>query len=107
MTDRPTTKNPWFAMHPMRRAVGIVLIVIGGVWFLQGIGVAQDSVMTGSTLWAILGGACFIAGVIVLRQALLTARLNIERASTPIDEDTEDDATDDAGHDAEEKTGEK
>jgi hypothetical protein len=111
MTDRPTTKNPWFAMPPMRRAIGIVLIVIGGVWFLQGIGVAQDSVMTGSTLWAILGAACFIAGVVVLRRALFTARQNIERASTPIDEDTEDDTTDDttddAGHDAEEKTGEK
>lgn len=61
-------------MHPMHRAVGIVLIMVGGVWFLQGIGVAKGSVMTGSSLWAFLGAACFIAGVIVLRRALAAAR---------------------------------
>ena len=68
-------------MHPIHRAVGIVLIVIGGVWFLQGIGIAQGSVMTGRTLWAILGAACFVAGVIVLRRALIAARRIIDERS--------------------------
>lgn len=66
-------------MHPMRRAIGIVLIVVGGVWFLQGIGVAKGSVMTGSSLWAFLGAACFIAGVVVLRRALATTQRAIEQ----------------------------
>ncbi len=75
-------------MSPMRRAIGIVLIVIGAVWFLQGIGVAQGSVMTGSTLWAVLGVGCFVAGAMVLRRALVAARLSIEKASAPIEDDT-------------------
>ena len=79
--ERPPTKNPWLAMNPMHRVIGIVLVVVGGVWFLQGIGVAQDSVMTGSTLWAVLGGACFVAGVIVLRRALTATRRMIEERS--------------------------
>jgi hypothetical protein len=67
MTDeRPPSKNPWLAMNPMRRAIGIVLVVVGGVWVLQGIGVAKGSVMTGSMLWAVLGAACLVAGGIVL-----------------------------------------
>jgi hypothetical protein len=53
-------------MNPYRRAIGLVLVVVGGVWFLQGVGVAQGSVMTGSTLWGILGALCFVAGVLVL-----------------------------------------
>ena len=68
MTDqRPPSKNPWFAMNPYQRAIGLVLLVVGGVWFLQGIGVAKGSVMTGSTLWGILGAICFVAGVLTLR----------------------------------------
>jgi len=55
-------------MNPMQRAIGIVLIVVGGVWFLQGIGVAQGSVMTGRTLWAVLGAVSAVAGVLVLRR---------------------------------------
>ena len=54
-------------MNPYQRAGGLVLIVIGGVWFLQGIGVAKGSVMTGSTLWGILGAIFFVAGVLTLR----------------------------------------
>jgi hypothetical protein len=68
VTDqRPPSKNPWFAMNPYQRAIGLVLVVVGGVWFLQGIGVAKGSVMTGSTLWGILGAICFVAGVLTLR----------------------------------------
>ena len=55
-------------MNPYQRAIGLVLVVVGGVWFLQGIGVAKGSVMTGSTLWGILGALCFVAGVVVLRR---------------------------------------
>ena len=68
-------------MQPMPRAIGIVLAVIGGVWFLQGVGVAEGSVMTGNSLWAILGVVFFAAGVIVLRRAPTAAKRTIEERS--------------------------
>ncbi len=55
-------------MNPLQRAIGVVLIVVGVVWVLQGIGVATGSVMTGNTIWAVLGAAAFVAGVLVLRR---------------------------------------
>lgn len=62
----------------MSRAIGVVLIVVGGVWFLQGIGVAQGSQMSNNRWWAVIGGAFVAAGVVVLSRALKAARLAIE-----------------------------
>jgi hypothetical protein len=64
-------------MRPLPRAIGVVLVVVGGVWILQGVGVAQGSVMTGSTLWAVLGLVFVAAGLIVIRQALAKAKADI------------------------------
>ena len=52
----------------IRRAIGLVLLVVGLVWFLQGVGVIKGSFMTGEALWAVLG-VVFAAGgaVLVLR----------------------------------------
>lgn len=77
MTERPPTKNAWLRMSPLPRAIGIVCIVVGAVWILQGIGVAQGSVMTGSTLWAILGAITLVVGALVLRRALNAAKAAI------------------------------
>jgi hypothetical protein len=74
MTERPPSKNAWLRMSPLPRAVGIVCLMVGAVWLLQGIGVAQGSVMTGSTLWAILGALVLVVGALVLQRALRTAR---------------------------------
>ena len=55
--------------HSMKRFLpvcGAVLVIIGTVWFLQGINVLPDSFMTGQTRWAWIGGGCFIVGVIFL-----------------------------------------
>lgn len=46
--------------------VGVLLMVIGVVWFLQGIGVLPGSFMTGQTKWAINGGIAFVVGLVVL-----------------------------------------
>lgn len=46
--------------------VAVLLILMGGVWFFQGIGVLPGSVMTGQTRWAIYGGIAFVAGVVAL-----------------------------------------
>jgi hypothetical protein len=47
-------------------AVGVVLIIFGTVFFLQGIDVLGGSGMSGKTLWAILGPVIALAGVVVL-----------------------------------------
>jgi hypothetical protein len=49
----------------MRRAValalGILMVVVGGLWTLQGLGYVGGSAMTGSDTWAIIGPA--VAGL--------------------------------------------
>jgi hypothetical protein len=72
-------------MSPLPRAIGIVCIAVGGVWVLQGIGVAQGSVMTGSTLWAFLGALTLAVGALVLQRALRTAKQAIADDDPPAD----------------------
>ncbi len=52
----------------MRRAlaaIGAVMLVIGGVWFLQGIGMLPGSMMSGQQFWAYAGGVLFVGGAVV------------------------------------------
>ncbi len=42
--------------------IGILLILAGGVWFLQGISVLPGSAMTGQFQWAIYGGLAVLVG---------------------------------------------
>ncbi|NUR07028.1 MAG: hypothetical protein HOQ22_03330 [Nocardioidaceae bacterium] len=35
--------------------VGILMVVIGAVWTLQGLGYLEGSAMTGVAIWAIIG----------------------------------------------------
>jgi hypothetical protein len=46
--------------------VGVMLVVIGSIWFLQGINVLPGSFMTGQSRWAVYGGIAIAAGVCVL-----------------------------------------
>ena len=46
--------------------LGPILILMGGVWFLQGINVLPGSFMTGQIRWAIYGGIAVVAGIILL-----------------------------------------
>ena len=43
--------------------IGVLLILVGGVWFLQGMNVLMGSAMTGQTQWAWFGGAAFLVGI--------------------------------------------
>jgi hypothetical protein len=38
-----------------RLIVGVLLCVVGGVWFFQGIGVLKGSFMTGEGFWTLVG----------------------------------------------------
>jgi hypothetical protein len=70
-------------MSPLPRAIGIVCLVVGAVWFLQGVGFAKGSVMTGSAMWGILGAMTFVVGALVLRRALNAANAEIAAEATP------------------------
>jgi hypothetical protein len=47
----------------IRRAIAIALVLVGGVWFFQGIGVIEGSFMTGEALWAVIGLVCVAGGI--------------------------------------------
>jgi len=42
--------------------IGVILIIPGVVWFLQGINVLPGSFMTGQIQWAINGGILIVIG---------------------------------------------
>jgi ABC-type multidrug transport system permease subunit len=47
--------------------VGVILLIFGSVWFLQGINkFPGNSFMNGQTQWSIYGGIAFAAGVAAL-----------------------------------------
>ncbi len=77
MTERPPTKNAWLRMSALPRAVGIVCLMVGAVWLLQGLGVAKGSVMTGSAFWGVIGAITLVVGALVLRRALAAAKADI------------------------------
>lgn len=45
---------------------GVLLALIGCVWFLQGINVLPGSFMTGQTKWAVYGVITLVIGLAVL-----------------------------------------
>lgn len=47
-------------------ALGGLAILIGGVWFLQGMGILLGSPMSGQSFWAYAGGGVLVVGVIAL-----------------------------------------
>jgi hypothetical protein len=46
--------------------LAILLMLVGCVWFFQGIGVLPGSYMSGQSRWAINGGIAFVVGVVLL-----------------------------------------
>jgi hypothetical protein len=45
---------------------GVLFILAGGVWFLQGINILPGSFMTGQIQWAVYGVIAVLAGVGIL-----------------------------------------
>jgi hypothetical protein len=52
-------------MKPVRVALGAFLVLIGVFWFLQGIDVLGGSVMSGVTLWAVVGPVVAVVGLVL------------------------------------------
>jgi len=51
------------------RIFGILLILVGVAWFLQGINVLPGSFMTGQLEWAVAGVLAFLAGLWIIRRS--------------------------------------
>ncbi|GAA2471580.1 hypothetical protein [Terrabacter carboxydivorans] len=49
--------------HPVRVIVGVLLVLVGALWTLQGLGYVGGSVMSGVTLWAVIGPIVAVAGL--------------------------------------------
>jgi hypothetical protein len=56
--------------------VGGLMILMGGIWLLQGIGILPGSFMTGQMFWAVMGAAFLAVGGLVI---LAGFRLNGRR----------------------------
>ncbi|MFJ8580713.1 hypothetical protein [Micromonospora sp. NPDC093277] len=51
----------WF-----RLTLGLLAVVLGALWTVQGLGYASGSVMTGHRIWAVIGGAVVLIGLVTL-----------------------------------------
>jgi hypothetical protein len=47
----------------MLAVIAVMMVIVGGIWILQGINVLPGSFMTGRMEWAWRGGALAIVGV--------------------------------------------
>ena len=54
--------------------VGVLLVLMGGVWILQGINVLPGSFMTGQTKWAVIGAITAVIGIALVVMARRGAR---------------------------------
>jgi hypothetical protein len=51
----------WLAL-----VLGLLAVVVGAVWTLQGLGYLGDSVMSGETVWAIVGPVVGVVGLLLI-----------------------------------------
>jgi drug/metabolite transporter superfamily protein YnfA len=45
---------------------GVLLVLMGGVWILQGINLLPGSFMTGQTKWAVYGAITAVIGIVLI-----------------------------------------
>jgi hypothetical protein len=61
-------------MRTLSLTVGVLAVVIGAVWTLQGLGYVGGSVMTGERIWAVIGPVVAVAGLVAILVALRPRR---------------------------------
>jgi hypothetical protein len=54
--------------------VGVLLVLTGVVWTLQGLGYLAGSVMTGVTVWAVIGPVVAIVGAGLVAAGIRSGR---------------------------------
>jgi hypothetical protein len=58
----------------LRVGLGVLLVLVGLIWTFQGLGVISGSVMSGVTLWAIIGPIVAILGIWLVFRAVRVSR---------------------------------
>jgi hypothetical protein len=53
-------------MRIVLNILGVLIVLLGGVWFLQGIGILAGSAMSGQVQWAINGSIAALIGVAMI-----------------------------------------
>ena len=48
---------------------GVILMLMGAIWFLQGINILPGSFMTGQIQWAVYGAVAFVMGLLLVARA--------------------------------------
>jgi hypothetical protein len=56
-------------MRIVLNVLGVLCLLLGGVWILQGINILPGSFMTGQTKWAIYGGVLVVVAIALLTSA--------------------------------------
>jgi hypothetical protein len=52
------------------RVLGVFLVLLGGVWLIQGLGlIPTGSFMDGQGIWALIGGAMVAAGIVAISRS--------------------------------------
>ncbi len=49
--------------RPVRIIIGVMVLLVGALWTLQGLGYIGGSAMSGVTLWAVIGPIVAVAGL--------------------------------------------
>ena len=57
-------------MRVVRLVVAALLVIVGAIWFGQGVGWISGSFMTGEAAWAVIGGGCVVAGLALAARAV-------------------------------------
>jgi hypothetical protein len=69
-TARSRSPSSWCDHDRMRKwlpiVLGVLLILIGGVWTGQGLGYITGSFMTGERLWTSIGLICVVGGLLLV-----------------------------------------
>lgn len=55
---------------PLSTVLGVVLVITGTVFTLQGLGYVGGSPMTGARLWAVVGPVLAVVGIVLVVRAL-------------------------------------
>jgi hypothetical protein len=64
-------------MRVLVTIIGILLVILGVIWILQGIDVLPGSFMTGDVHWAVYGAIAAVVGIVLI------AVVNKRRAGPP------------------------
>ena len=56
-------------MKIVLNVVGVLMVLMGAIWFLQGINVLPGSFMTWQIKWAVYGACLALGGLLVLTRA--------------------------------------